>query len=234
MNTTNVIDIADVMNITNVMDITNVMNITIFIGLKDIIIMKEKTLSAVLLAAGNSSRYGGIKLLEEINDVPMYEFMLDNLKKISLAEKVVVTQYRQIELAAKENDFLVVRNDNPQKGISYSIQLGIKEVLKRNNVDGILFSVCDQPFITLETLELLKKAFLEDKFSLICAGKKAEFGNPCIIGKKYFKELMKLDKDTGGKKIFYNHLEDVCVIEVPEIELKDIDTREDIKEITRK
>lgn len=196
--------------------------------------MEKKTLGAVLLAAGNSRRYGGIKLLEEINGIPMYQFMLDNLRQISLAEKVVVTQYNEIEIAAKEKEFLVVRNVNPQKGISYSIQLGIKEVLKTNHVDGILFSVCDQPFVTLKTLERLKMTFIKSKYSLICAGNSGGFGNPCIIGKKYFDELLKLEKDTGGKKIFYNHLEDVLVIDVNENELKDIDTKEDIEMVRKK
>lgn len=198
-----------------------------YIGIK----MKKKTLGVVLLAAGNSRRYDGIKLLERINGIPMYHFMLDHLEHINLKYKLVVTQYDEIMTEAKKKGIIVVKNDNPQRGISYSIQLGIKELGNRADVDGIMFSVCDQPFITLETLERLKETFEYSEYSLICAGSNGKLGNPCIFGKKFFHELMELDKDVGGKHVIQKHLEEAIVIDVNEIELTDIDTKEDAEQI---
>ncbi|MSS62892.1 nucleotidyltransferase family protein [Velocimicrobium porci] len=186
----------------------------------------KKKLGVVLLAAGNSNRYHGKKLLEMFHGKQMYLHILEKLEVLDCTAKVVVTQYEMIAREAERRGFHVVINENPQEGIAHSIHLGMNYLKKTKNVDGILFSVCDQPFLKMETLERLKNVFENENNRLLCAGYQGKMGNPCIIGKEYFNELMNLQGDKGGKRILLEHQEDVLILEVEEIELIDVDTRE--------
>ena len=61
-----------------------------------------KKIGIVLLAAGNSKRYGGIKLLDTMDGKKMYLHIFDHIREISGFTKVVVTQYEEIYEKALE------------------------------------------------------------------------------------------------------------------------------------
>ena len=54
------------------------------------------------------------------------------------------------------------------------------------------------------------------------------YKNPNIFSSCYYKELMELEGDTGGRAIIKRHDRDVSVWFIPEKEAKDIDVREEI------
>lgn len=72
---------------------------------------KKKNTALIMLAAGNSRRFGANKLLYEINGVPMYERTLSCLLKVqeevlkatgTFCPVTVVTQYQEIGEAAEK------------------------------------------------------------------------------------------------------------------------------------
>ena len=84
----------------------------------------------IYLTAGLSRRYGSNKLLEPIDGKPMYRHMLDILTVMKEEEPhryevVVVTAYDEIEEAVKGLPVTVVRNAEPELGVSHSIKLGL-------------------------------------------------------------------------------------------------------------
>lgn len=210
-----------------------------------------------MLAAGNSRRFGGNKLLYEIGGMPMYRHILNKLmeaeNEIETENKIenklkqktesdhiandtdseldsiknircnitVVTQYEAIVETAGKNQIQVLRNYHPERGISSSIQIGLKANL---DADAVLFTVSDQPWLTKETIRGLADVFLNSKKGIACVSYQGKLGNPCIFGKKYFNELLALEGDKGGKKIIMKHLEDTQIYEVEDVrELEDID-----------
>lgn len=189
-----------------------------------------KKIGMVLLAAGSSKRYQGIKLLDIIDGKQMYLHILELAGQLKISPKIIVTQYDEIEKKALEYDFTAVRNEEPERGISRSIQLGLQKALEEDSdLEGILFSVCDQPYLTLATLEHLIAAFdISDK-SMASVSYHGVHGNPCIIGSKYFMELQSLEGDVGGKKIISKFPKDVESVPVEdEKELADIDQKESL------
>ena len=86
----------------------------------------------VMLAAGNSRRFGSNKLLYEIEGKPMYLLTLEKLKKASEkipeSEIIVVTQYEEIVKKAGEMKIPVFINPRPEDGISLSMQIGLMSV----------------------------------------------------------------------------------------------------------
>lgn len=192
-------------------------------------------LAMIMLAAGNSRRFGGNKLLYKIEGIPMYERILTEMTAAQgLLEKnfpeivcslTVVTQYQEIMDRASEKGAKVFVNPHPEDGISSSLKIGLRA---NADVDAALFTVSDQPWLKAETICALTGTFLASSKGIACPAAKEEeeirIGNPCLFSKEYFRELLALTGDTGGKKVIKRHLNDTELYFLEEKkELKDID-----------
>ena len=88
-------------------------------------------MDAVMLAAGNSSRFGENKLLYPLDHKPVYRYMLELLYKKQKEHKLrhitAVSQYDEILKDIEEHfpGIVPVRNPEPEKGISVSVRLGL-------------------------------------------------------------------------------------------------------------
>ena len=186
-------------------------------------------INLILLAAGNSNRFKGNKLLTTVNDKPMYMNVLDTVLKLNFNKIILVTQYEEIKAALIEQPIQVVMNKNSELGISHSIKLGIQTDME---ADAYMFMVCDQPFISLVSIETLIDRFIKSDKCMACVEHKGNLGNPAIFSRKYKNELLSLEGDVGGKAIMKKHLDDLVRVTIMhEVELMDIDTREELKNL---
>ncbi|MDY4693048.1 MAG: nucleotidyltransferase family protein [Blautia sp.] len=189
----------------------------------------------VMLAAGNSRRFGSNKLIYNVSGKPMYQHVLEKLQETqdyvnqNMGGKIkvtltVVTQFQEIIRYGEENKVQVLLNSQPDRGISSSLQIGLKANL---NADAVLFCVADQPYITSESIRKFILEFAGSGKGMGCVAFGKTTGSPCIFRKKYYNELLKLQGDRGGKKVLLSHMDDVLIYRVSEEkELMDIDYRE--------
>ena len=183
----------------------------------------------ILLAAGNSNRFKGNKLLAEVNDKPMYMNVVEKISKLNFNKIILVTQYEEIRKVLLEQPIKVVMNKNSELGISHSIKLGIQTDLE---ADAYMFMVCDQPFISLLSIETLINSFIKSDKGMACLEHKGNLGNPAIFSKKYKNELLNLKGDVGGKSIIKKHLDDLERVQInDEVEMMDIDTRKELENL---
>ena len=76
--------------------------------------------------------------------------------------------------------------------------------------------------------------FLKSGKKIGCLAKGDTTGNPVIFHETYIPELLRLEGDTGGKKVLKKHPEDVFLCDVgEEIQLHDYDSRQSL-EITER
>ena len=177
-------------------------------------------LAVILLAAGDSRRFGSNKLLHTMDDGrPMIAPVLDAVRTIDACKRIIVTQYDEVaDLAA---GFTVVRNDRPDLGISRSMQLGIEAA---GDADAYLFCVCDQPGLGASTLESLIESYKKGTVGIVSLAWKGKMCNPKIFSSRYRGELMSLSGDTGGRQIIAGHERDLLLVEAQsEDEVRDID-----------
>lgn len=186
-------------------------------------------LDIILLAAGNSKRFGSNKLLYKLNNKYMFEYALENifsLKKIfkeSIENIVVVSKYKEIEKYLENIKINIKYKENPhsEMGISSSIILGLNEISNKN---FLMFMVCDQPYLKVETLEKFIKDFFKQNKKIGCLSTGKDLGNPCIFSSEYIEELKKIEGDRGGKQVIKRHMEEVFSFIVEDKkELEDID-----------
>ena len=188
-------------------------------------------INLILLAAGNSDRFKGNKLLTTVNDKPMYMNVVEKTLKLKFKVNkiILVTQYEEIKEALVEQPIQIIMNKNSELGIAHSIKLGISDNIE---ADAYMFMVCDQPFILLESMEKLIDRFMKSNKGMACVQHEGKLGNPTIFSRKYTKELLSLNGDVGGKSIIKKHLDDLEKVEIShKVELMDIDTREELEKL---
>lgn len=191
---------------------------------------KKDKIVLVLLAAGDSRRFGGNKLLTLVGGRPMYRHLAEELLAIpreSFYRKLVVSQYEQILTDLGRNGFEPVENRDSGLGISHSIRLALERMDGRE--DGVCFAVCDQPWLRGQTILDMIAGWRQSGKGLACLSCGGVDGNPALFARSYEPELGMLTGDQGGKAVIRRHMEDLYRHETgnPE-ELEDIDTRENM------
>ena len=166
--------------------------------------MKELKISAVLLAAGLSRRYGSNKLLAEVDGLPLYRRAFAALPSSLFAQAAVVSCYDEILAAAGAAGYLPIRNPDPAAGQSGSLRLGLAAL---DAPDAVLFSVCDQPRLTRESVAGLIAAHRADPEYITVLSWRGRRGNPVIFPARWFSALMALTGDVGGGAVLRAHPE---------------------------
>ena len=188
-------------------------------------------INLILLAAGNSKRFNGNKLLAIYKNKPIYMYIVEKVVNLKINKIICVTQYEEIKEALLNTNINVVMNNNSNLGISSSIKIGINF---DKNADGYMFMVCDQPFISIQTLNSVIDNFIKGDKGIVCVGCGNNKGNPVIFSKKYINELLSLEGDNGGKVIIKWNLNDLKIVNINNrIELVDIDTQEEFVKIAQ-
>ena len=81
-------------------------------------------IGCVILAAGNSVRFGRNKLFTEINGKTMIARAFASVPAEKLRGVVVVTQYEDVRNLAESFGFSSIVNSHPEWGLSHSVKLG--------------------------------------------------------------------------------------------------------------
>lgn len=193
---------------------------------------KEKKVALVLLAAGDSRRYHGNKLLGTFQGKAMYRHIVDQVEQLPdgcFVRKILVTQYQEIAEDLGRQGYEVIENHESCLGISHSIHLALQGLGagQPGNVDAACFAVCDQPWLRKETIVKLLENWEKSGQGLACLCHQGDFGNPAVFAREYWQELMELRGDVGGKRVLRRHLDNLFLCEVEDgKELVDIDVRQ--------
>ena len=184
-------------------------------------------IGCILLAAGLSKRFGGDKLLTPLKGVPMGVYAIRLHGGLPYSHKVLITQANRAPLiaAAQDYGFTVIVNPAPEEGIASSLRLGLN-ALPLAETDGALFGVCDQPYLTRETVARLTDTFQKNPGYAVAPSFAGQRGNPVIFPREMFEELLSLKGDVGGGALLKRHPEKLLLVPAASAaELRDIDTK---------
>lgn len=188
--------------------------------------MHKAEVGLVLLAAGGSRRFGAPKQLLRYQG----ESLLRRAAKSAQAsrcEPVAVVLGAEAERLKEELVGLsVLRVVNPHwhAGIGTSIQAGLKALITAvPDLEGALFTLCDQALIDSPHLNLLVETFIASKAPVIASRYAGTFGVPALFHRALFPDLCVLSGGRGAKEVIARHLPYAHLIDLPEACL-DIDT----------
>ncbi|MDA4135082.1 MAG: nucleotidyltransferase family protein [Thaumarchaeota archaeon] len=193
-------------------------------------------ISAVLLAAGTSSRFAGTKQLAMVDDkTTLVGRAVDMLKRSRVGRIVVVlgNQYEEVRegLGDLGERVRVVVNPGFKSGLSSSLKTGLMAVSEDS--DALVIALADQPLVTSQLIDEIISRFLETGCAVVTASTGDLVTPPVLLDRSLFGDLSALEGDVGAKQIILKHTPFERV-EVERDTLLDVDTRQDLEKARKK
>lgn len=119
------------------------------------------TVVGVVLAAGTATRFGGAKLLADIDGRPVLQHVLDRLRVAGIEQLVAVLgdAADEIERAMRwPAGTRRVHNPRPADGLASSLRIGVAAARRGGEPDAILVALGDQPRIRPDVIRSLLAA----------------------------------------------------------------------------
>lgn len=161
-------------------------------------------ISAILLAAGSSSRMRGAdKLMEEVNGAPLLRRSAEALLASQADEVIVVLRPKDAarHQALDGLDVRVVENPQATEGMGASIRVGVAAAAP--DAGAALVALADMPDITPKHIDALIAAYdaEEGREIIRAAGPDGAPGNPVLFGRRFFEPLRGLEGDEGARGV---------------------------------
>ena len=190
--------------------------------------------SAIILAAGGSTRFGQPKQLLDWGGVPLLAHVADVALAAGLAPVVVVlgcqAEAARAALGRSVKPVQVVMNWRWEEGLSTSVQVGLAALPP--GTEAAIFLQCDQPLITPDLLRALVARFEETGAPIVHPTHAGQRSTPVLFASRLFPELAKVSGDEGGRRLITRYTKDVATVEVTDPDtLSDVDTPADYERL---
>ena len=190
----------------------------------------KKRIGSIILAAGMAKRMGQQKLLLPLGEKPLLAHVLQTVSALSWEDCVAVIGEPEAELTAlcRQYSIRTVANPDRETGQSSSVRLALRNL--STELDGILFLLGDQPFLSPLLLQVLAERFSEladNRYIVVpyCQGRRR---NPVLFGSFWRSQLAALQGDRGGRELIEKNPQWVSrVVWEEEQSFLDADTWED-------
>lgn len=180
----------------------------------------------ILLAAGNSDRFGADKQSALIGGVPMLTRAASTMLNAGFDMPIVVLGARAVEHARLLHGLpvRVVRNPEAASGMASSLVAGIGAA---GECEAVCMMVCDQPAVTAGHLRMLVTSWRKTKASIVASSYEGVSGVPAVFGSRHFAELRELREDRGAGPVLARYAASLHTIPLPGGHI-DIDTPADL------
>lgn len=186
----------------------------------------ETRITAIVLAAGSSSRMGGgDKLMMMIDGEPLLWHAVKNICASDISRCIVVVRndpenYRSI---LAEFDVEVVIAPNAHEGMSASMRTGVSAAGEGSI--GYMICLGDMPDLTSDHFNEVIAAHRDGKV-IRPKTKDGHFGHPVLFDQCYYDDLKKMSGDEGARALIKREHENVLELEMRDAILIDLDTPE--------
>ncbi len=189
-----------------------------------------RRVTAVILAAGQSTRMGVNKLLLSWGTGTVLGQTVQNALASDASAVLLVTghEVEAVTAVAQAAGATTLYNPAVAQGgeMITSLQAALRQLPE--TVTAVLVILGDQPMVLPETLNRLLHAYYQGAGDLIAPVYQGQRGNPVLIGRRYFAELLALPSTAAPRDVLRRHAHALHLVEVetPAI-LQDLDRPED-------
>lgn len=184
--------------------------------------------SAVVLAAGMSTRMGRNKLLLTFRDKPLVVHAVDTLLASKAGEIIVVLGHESQKVWDQLEDYAgpvsnggqrrlvrLVKNPDYRDGLSTSVRTGVQAVSPE--AEAIMIYLADQPLLEPGDVDRIIAAFATAKVNdkmIVVPFFKGERGNPVLLDASLRDSILGIVGDVGCKGVIKRYPEKVYAIEM--------------------
>ncbi|MBU0505007.1 MAG: nucleotidyltransferase family protein [bacterium] len=184
-------------------------------------------ISAILLAAGESKRFGSHKLSYVYKGKPLVQHALDTLSSVSAITEIKVVVNNTKPYALSPEPYALIVNSDYKQGMGTSLREGVRAC--SDNTDAYLIALADMPHVQKETVEALITEYHKGNCEILIPKYKEQKGHPIIMSARFKEELLSLNQDKGARDVIGAHEESVGFVDVEDGGvLFDVDVREDV------
>jgi CTP:molybdopterin cytidylyltransferase MocA len=167
------------------------------------------TVAVALLAAGRGLRFGGDrpKQLVQLGGRPLIEYALATVCASGLAPVLCVVSDERVA-AVVPDAVQVLHNDEPERGIASSLQVALRALVPRDDVEAVVVGLADQPRVGVEAYRRVAAA--PDRLAV--ATYNGVNGNPVKIARPLWDAALALAGDEGARVLVreYGAVKVVC------------------------
>ncbi|MDA4126696.1 MAG: nucleotidyltransferase family protein [Thaumarchaeota archaeon] len=192
----------------------------------------QPLISAVVLAAGRSARFGELKQLLKVGKENLLETVVHRFLSSSVDEVVIVLGFRAEEILANSEfgTSRVVMNHDYEQGLGTSLKTGIEAA--NPEASAAIVALGDQPLLSVETIDAIIRRYTETHGPIVAPYYGRRRGNPVLFDKSIFPELTKVVGDEGATRVIGRMEEKIVKVSVDDPGVVfDIDTESDYRRL---
>jgi molybdenum cofactor cytidylyltransferase len=189
-------------------------------------------ISAVVLAAGRSARFGELKQLLKVGKENLVETVVHGFLSSSVDEVVVVLGFRADEILANSEfgTARVVVNPDYEQGLGTSLKTGIEAA--NPEASAAIVALGDQPLLSVNTINAIITKYSETHGPIVAPFYGRRRGNPVLFDRILFPELMRVVGDEGAKRVIRRMEESIVRVSVDDPGVVfDIDNESDYRRL---
>lgn len=195
--------------------------------------------AGIILAAGESTRFGRPKQLMRLKDKCLIEWVLDAAinSKLSRVVLVVGCAHQKVLQALPEklqhSKLSIEINPEYKKGQSHSLRVGLSKV--KDDFPAVMFLLGDQPMLSAATINILLERFWADDKDICVPIYRGKRKTPVIFSRRFYTRLMRIKGDMGARQLIDDNPDRTLAVEMNNpICFFDIDTQQDFESLKKK
>jgi molybdenum cofactor cytidylyltransferase len=191
-------------------------------------------ITAIILAAGKSTRMGSPKMLLPWGNITIIEHVISVFAKAEVNDILVVTGGAREQVEAifrackKKSPIQSVFNEDYMAGdMLSSMQCGLRYLSEKNS-RAALIGLGDQPQVQERSVRLLCEAYSQTQSPLVVPSFHMRRGHPWLVARELWAEVIAMQSSQTPRDFLNVHAKDIHYVEMdtPSI-LADLDTPEE-------
>jgi molybdenum cofactor cytidylyltransferase len=162
--------------------------------------IQEIPTAGIILAAGESTRFGRSKQLLRLNDRCLIEWVLAAALNSKLSRIVLVLGYAHQKILYTLGEKLqhskvsVEINLQFKKGQSHSLRAGLSKV--KDDFPAVMFLLGDQPMLNTATINILLERFWTDDKDICVPIYRGKRKTPAIFSRRFYTQVLAVEMDN--------------------------------------
>ncbi|MDE0171094.1 MAG: nucleotidyltransferase family protein [bacterium] len=191
--------------------------------------------AALILAAGESKRFGAPKQLAVWQGRPLLEHVVERVRGWPQVQSVYVvlgSRAEQIMETVDLSQSTVVENLDWAEGVASSLRAGLDALIGDRTAERALIALGDQPLVPDGVIPRLLEAGRRCGRPVVIPRYRFVRGHPVLVDRSLWPRLIAgVAGDLGARNLFLAHPEWVEEVLVAETAPRDIDTQEDLDDL---